>query len=194
VIQSLARGLLGEKRAFENRIEPYPAVAVKDLSIDKARLAFDYLRTDQARLLPAAALEQAFASLWSLALGGPVDAQVRLATMLARDLRALVFVRLPRFPSSRAFGGAPAVSVWEYRTLVPSDPAMAQIVPVPPRPFPDALHDADLLPRSRTPADYATWVWGAVVFVVGPLLAAWWWRRRRRLERGAALQEAGAPR
>ncbi len=171
----------------------YPAVAVKDLSIDKARLAFDYLRTDQTRLLPAAALEQAFASLWSIAQGGPVDAQDKLATMLARDLQALVFVRLPQFPSSRAFGDAPVVSVWEYGTLVPSDAAMAQIVPVPPRPFPDALRDADLLPRSRTPADYATWVWGAVAFGGGPLLAAWGWRRRR-LRRDAASPAAAATR
>ena len=36
-------------------------------SIGKARLAFDYLRTDQTRLMPAAALEEAFASL--LAIG-----------------------------------------------------------------------------------------------------------------------------
>jgi len=112
-----------------------PALAVKDLSIDKARLAFDYLRTDQTRLLPAAALEQAFASLWALAHGEPAGAQQPLATTLAQDVQALVFVRLPQFPSSRPFGGAPAASVWEYRTLVPN-PAMAQIVPVPPRPFP----------------------------------------------------------
>jgi hypothetical protein len=119
----------------------YPVVAVKDLSIAKAELAFDYLRTDQTRLLPAAALEQAFASLWALGPGGGQADPGRLAQWLADDLQALAFVRFPQFPSSRAFGNAPAISTWEYRTLVPSDPAMAQIVPVPLRPFPAELRD-----------------------------------------------------
>lgn len=160
----------------------YPVVAVKDLSIDKARLAFDYLRTDQTRLMPAAALEEAFASLWAMAQGRPAAADGALAQMLSTDLQALAFLRFPQFPSSRAFGNAPAISTWEYRTLVPSDPAMAQIVPVPPRPFPPELRDPDLLPRSWTPADYATVVW-ALLTIVGLPWAAWWawgrWRRRR---------------
>jgi hypothetical protein len=165
----------------------YPFIAVKDLSIGKARLAFDYLRTDQTRLLPAAALEQAFASLWAL---GPGDAPTdpgRLAQWLAQDLQALAFVRFPQFPSSRAFGHAPAVSTWEYRTLVPSDPAMVQIVPVPPRPFPAALRDPDLRPAPWTPADYATLVWGALSIVGLPwLLWRGWQRWRRRGTHGTA--------
>ena len=108
----------------------FPFVAVKERSVTKAKLAFDYLHTDQTRLLPAAALEEIFASLLAMVrnagtngvAGGP------LAQMLAQDLEALVFVRLPQFPSSRAFGDAPAVTTWEYRTRVPSDPAQAQIV------------------------------------------------------------------
>lgn len=165
----------------------YPVVAVKDLSIDKARLAFDYLRTDQTRLMPAAALEEAFASLWAMAQGRPAPAEGTLAQMMAADLTAMAFLRFPQFPSSRAFGHAPAISTWEYRTLVPSDPAMVQIVPVPPRPFPPELRDADLLPRPWTPADYATLVW-ALLTVIGLPWAAWWvWRRwRRRRQRTSA--------
>jgi hypothetical protein len=158
----------------------YPFIAVKDRSIDKARLAFDYLRTDQTRLLPAAALEQAFASLWALGPGGAPADPGRLGQWLAQDLQALVFVRFPQFPSSRAFGDAPAVSTWEYRTLVPSDPAMVQIVPVPPRPFPAALRDADLRPAPWTPADYATLVWGALSVVGLPWLLWRAWKRWRR--------------
>ena len=161
----------------------YPFVAVKDRSIDKARLAFDYLRTDQTRLMPAAALEEAFASLLDLG-EGRARPDGRLATELAQDLQALAFVRFPQFPSSRAFGNAPAVSTWEYRTLVPSDPAMAQIVPVPPRPFPSALRDPDLLRSPWTPSDYATLVWG-LISVVGLPWAAWWFWRRRRARRRA---------
>ncbi len=165
----------------------YPFVAIRDLSIQKGRLAFDYLRTDQTRLLPAAALEEAFASLWAMTQGPPLagDVPVALAQMLAKDAQALVFMRFPQFPSSRAFGGAPAVSTWEYRTLVPSDPAMAQIVPVPPRPFPPELRDGDLIRASWVPSDYATWVWGLAAFVGLPLLAWRLWRRRSRRRGGA---------
>ena len=165
----------------------YPLVAVKDMSIGKAKLAFDYLRTDQTRLLPAAALEEAFASLLALASGAPPQPPAgRLAPMLASDVAALAFLRFPQFPSSRAFGNAPAVSTWEYRALVPKDPALQQIVPVPPRPFPQSLRDPDLLPPRWTPADYATLVWAALTVVGLPLLAWRWWRRRA-LRRGRSM-------
>jgi hypothetical protein len=162
----------------------YPFIAVRDRSIDKARLAFDYLRTDQTRLMPAAALEQAFASL--MALGeGRAPAGGKLSSLLAQDLQALAYLRFPQFPSSRAFGSAPAVSTWEYHTLVPSDPAMVQIVPVPPRPFPSDLRDPDLLGSPWTPSDYATLVW-ALLSVVGLPWAAWWWWQRRRRRRASS--------
>jgi hypothetical protein len=161
----------------------YPLIAVKDLSTGKSKLAFDYLRTDQTRLMPAPALEQAFAGLLALGQGVPPAPQGKLAQLLAQDLEALAFVRFPQFPSSRAFGSAAAVSTWEYRTLVPNDPALAQIVPVPPRPFPAQLRDTDLLPSPWTPADYATLSWGVIVFAGVPV-GAWRWRRRRRRKRG----------
>lgn len=163
----------------------FPFIAIKDRSIGKAKLAFDYLRTDQTRLLPAAALEEAYAGLQAL-VSGAQPPEGRLAAMLAKDMSALAFLRFPQFPSSRAFGGAPAVSTWEYRSLVPNDPALMQIVPVPPRPFPAALRDADLLPPRWTPADCATLVW-AVLTVVGVPLLLWRWWRRRALRRGKAL-------
>jgi hypothetical protein len=97
--------------------------------------------------------------------------------MLAQDVDALVFMRFPQFPSSRAFGDAPAVTTWEYRTRVPSDPALAQIVPVPPRPFPDRLRDPDLLPPPRHASDAAAWTWGAVLAAIVAAAIAWWRRR-----------------
>ena len=158
----------------------FPFIAAKERSIVKAKLAFDYLVADQTRLMPAAALEEIFGSL--LALGGNADANAfaggPLAQMLAQDLDALAFLRLPQIPSSRAWGGAPAVTTWEYRTMVPSDPAAAQIVPVPPRPFPDRLRDPDLLPAKRRPSDIAATVWGIASLVGIPWLL---WRLYRRL-------------
>lgn len=162
----------------------FPFIAIKDRSIGKAKLAFDYLRTDQTRLLPAAALEEAYASLLALATGAR-QPEGELAAMLAQDVSALAFLRFPQFPSSRAFGGAPAATVWEYRSLVPNDPALMQIVPVPPRPFPAALHDPDLLPPRWTPADWATLVWALVTVVGIPLLLWRWWRPRASRGRGA---------
>jgi len=148
-------------------------------SLAKGRSLYDYLSTDQTRLMPAPALEEIFGSLLAAGrnagangfAGGP------LAQMLAHDLDALVFLRFPQFPSSRAWGNAPAVTTWEYRTRVPSDPALAQVVPVPPRPFPERLRDPDLLPPPRHASDAAAWLW-LVVPVVVALAAIAWWRRR----------------
>lgn len=163
----------------------FPFLVIKERSVAKAKLAFDYLYEDQTRLMPAAALEEILASLLAMQshAGTDVRAGGALGEMLARDVDALVYLRFPQFPSSRAWGNAPAVTTWEYRTMVPPDPAMAQIVPVPPRPFPDALRDPDLLPAPEPPSENAAIVWGAIA-VVGIPWAAWrlwrrWWVRRQ---------------
>jgi len=159
----------------------FPFLALKERSIGKAKLAFDYLYTDQTRLLPAAALEEAFGSLWALAHAAAGGDRDGIEAMLAQDLDALAFVRVPQFPSSRVFGDAPAVTTREYHARVPDDPALAQVVPVPPRPFPAALRDPDLLPPARHPSDYAVAVWSVVTIVGIPWLLWRVWRRRGRL-------------
>jgi hypothetical protein len=163
----------------------FPFVAIKELSVGKAKLAFDYLRTDQTRLMPAAALEEAFGSLLALGQGHVAENDGPLARMLAQDLDALAFVRFPQFPSSRAFGDAPAVTTWEYRSLIPNDPALAQIVPVPPRPFPEVLRDPDLIAPRWRPSDYAVLVWGLLTVIGIPIVLwrlwrLWRWRHMRR--------------
>lgn len=157
----------------------FPFIALKERSTGKAKLAFDYLCTDQTRLLPAAALEEAFGSLLALSRGDARKSPGALAQMLADDLVALAFVRIPQFPSSRAYGDAPAVTTREYKSRVPNDPALAQIVPVPPRPFPAELRDVDLLPRTWRPSDYATLVWGVASIVGIPILLWRAWQRWR---------------
>ena len=160
----------------------FPFLALKEFSVGKAKLAFDYLRTDQTRLMPAAALEEAFGSLLALISGSIAEGNGQLAQLLAEDIGALAFVRFPQFPSSRAFGDAPAVTTWEYKALIPNDPALVQIVPVPPRPFPEALRDADLIPPPWRPSDYAVLVWGLLTVVGIPfvLWRLWRWRHMRR--------------
>ncbi len=163
----------------------FPLFAAKERSIAKAKIAFDYLYEDQTRLLPAVALEEILGSLVALTHGGGKDRTTggALERMLAHDVDALVYLRFPQFPSSRAWGDAPAVSTWEYRMRIPPDPALAQIVPVPPRPFPSVLRDPDLLPPQRPPSDIAGIVWAALSIVGIPwvLLNVWRrWRERRR--------------
>ncbi len=159
----------------------FPLIALKDRSIAKARLAFDYLNAEQSRMLPAAAFEQIFASLWTMAS----EPQPRtsksgaLGRMLARDMIGIAWARFPQFPSSRALGAAPAVTTWEYHAMVPSDPAKAQIVPVPPRPFPDELRDPDLLPPLRPASDIVAMVWGVLLIVGIPWVVRELWGRWR---------------
>jgi len=159
----------------------FPFIAFKERSIAKAKLAFDYLEADQTRLMPAAALEELFGSVLALVESGGRD-DGELAQMMARDVDALTWLRIPQIPSSRAFGSAPAVTTWEYRSRVPTDPAMVQIVPVPPRMFPDELRERDLVPEPRHPSDFAATVWGIVSVIGIPLMLVAFlrrWRRRR---------------
>ena len=158
----------------------FPLLVLKERSLSKAKLAFDYLCTDQTRLLPAAALEEAFGSLLALAHDPASADRSGLAALLARDLDALAFVRIPQLPSSRVFGDAPAITTREYRMRVPDDPALAQIIPVPARPFPDALRDPDLLPPAWYPSDYAVLVWGVLSVVGIPFLLWRAWQQRSR--------------
>lgn len=161
----------------------FPVIAVKEWSIGKAKLAFDYMNTDQTRLLPAVALEQIFASLLAMTRGDEGLRNGLLERELGDDIEALAFVRFPQFPSSRAFGDAPAISAAEYRLRIPNDPALAQIVPVPPRPFPSELRDADLKRQTPHPSDYATVLW-ALLIVIGIPFGVWRWLARRARKRG----------
>jgi hypothetical protein len=166
----------------------FPLVAAKERSFAKARTAFDYLTEDQTRLMPAAAFEEAGATLLALAARGPGAEAGELARWLAADVEAIVFLRFPQFPSSRAFGDAPAVTPWEYNARIPAEPGMAQIIPLPPRAFPPSLRDPDLLPPPRPGSDYAALAWGALSIVGIPWMAWRWWRhwRARRQARANA--------
>ncbi len=150
----------------------FPWFVLAKRSIERACTAFDYLCEDQTRLLPAAAFEEIGASLVSLAAARSAGGKPRgeLARMLSDDVEAILFVRFPQFPSSRAFGDAPVVSPWEFQSRMPAEP---QIVPVPARPFPDRLRDPDLLPMARPASHFAAMIWG-VLSVVGIAAAIRW--------------------
>ena len=156
----------------------FPWFVVKDRSIEKARTAFDYLWEDQTRLLPAVAFEEIGASLVGLAKSefAADRAEGGLAQMIAEDVDAIFLMRFPQLPSSRAFGDAPIISAAEFRKRLPKVP---QVVPVPDRPFPEALRDADLLPPPRTASAYAAAIWGTLLVVGIPIFLYRRWRRWR---------------
>jgi hypothetical protein len=156
----------------------FPWFVVKERSVTKACTAFDYLWEDQTRLLPAAAFEEIGASLFGLATAAPAQRPpaAGLARMIAEDIDAIFFIRFPQFPSSRAFGDAPVVTPWEFQSRLPEVP---QIVPVPDRPFPSALRDADLLPPPRPPSAYAAAIWGTLLVVGIPIYFYRLWKRWR---------------
>ncbi len=158
----------------------FPYFLATDRSLAKAKIASDYLIEDRPRLMPAVAFEDTAAGLLALA-GEPGSARADpadgpLARMLAADIEAIAFLRLPQFPSSRAFGDAPVVTTREYRRRVPADPALRQIIPVPDRPFPDALRDPDLLPPPAAPSDRIALAWGLVAAAAIVALAWLCWR------------------
>jgi|SoiMethySBSTD1v2_1073268.scaffolds.fasta_scaffold129143_2 hypothetical protein len=155
----------------------FPLMIAKERSLKRAKIAFDYMCTDQTRLLPAAAVEDAYASVHALVSGARCGGI--LEGMLATDVDAVAFVRVPQFPSSRSFGDAPVTSLQEYRARMPEDPSQLQVVPVPPRPFPEALRDDDLLKPRLHGSDIATRVWGAIAIAGIAALAYRVFRKRR---------------
>lgn len=154
-----------------------PWFAIQERSIGKALHTFDYLSEDRARLFPGVAFETIGADLLAMARGCLRRPTNTPETMLAQDLEALVFLRVPQLPSSRAWGDAPAVTAWEYIARVP-DPEEAQIIPLPPRPFPPRLRDADLLPKPPSRGERALEFWAALTIIGLPWVAWRWWRRR----------------
>ena len=158
----------------------FPYVAAKERSVAKARVAFDYLIEDQTRLMPAAAFEECGAAALRLASSGKREGTLgSLAQMLADDIDAIAFVRFPQFPSSRVFGDAPVITPWEFQARMPTDPAKAQIIPVPPRPLPHSLRAADLAPVGRPASDYAAAVWGLLLVIGIPMFVFRHWKQWR---------------
>ena len=166
-----------------------PYFALRERSVPKAVQLFDYLTEDRTRLFPAAGFEEIGADLLRLARGHPARPPTAFEAMLSQDLEALVFLRIPQLPSSRAWGDYPVVTTWEYRARYPRDPAKVQIVPVPARPFPEYLRDPDLRPAPRSRGEIALAVWAALSVVGIPWLLWRWWRRNNA-EAALALERS----
>jgi hypothetical protein len=153
-----------------------PWRTLRELSLSKGKAIFDYLTEDRTRLYPAAAFEEMAADLLKLVsrqAGRPLTV---FEHRLAEDVAEILLVRVPQFPSSRAWGDYPVETSVEYRARLPQDPAEQQIIPVPRRVFPDALCDPQAPPPPPLRSDYAAAAWAVaivvlIVLILGRLLA-----------------------
>ena len=156
-----------------------PWVALRDRSIASARRAFDYLSEDGTRMFPAAAFEETAADLLRLAARPSSRELTPFETMLGEDIEALVWLRVPQLPSSRAWGDFAVVTKREYAARLPADRSQAKIIPVPPRPFPPELRDPDLLPPPPSRSALAVVLW-TVVSLAGIPWLLWRWRQSQK--------------
>ena len=147
-----------------------PLVAVQEASLSKGKAVFDYMTEDQTRLYPAAAFEEMGADLLKLVSGKTDRPLSEYERLLGEDVEEIMLVRVPQFPSSRAFGDYPIVSSDEYRARVPKDPALQKIIPVPPRVFPDELRDPLSPAEPWLRSDYAVLAWISFLIVSAVLI------------------------
>ncbi len=124
-------------------IAAYGYLSVKDRSLASGRKIYDYLTEEQIRLYPAVAFDAAGSDLLSLVGAGPaLKRQLsEYEQQLQNDVEAIVLVRIPQVPSSRAMGSNPVFSFDEFMARTPADRADWKIVPAGPRPFPDRLRE-----------------------------------------------------
>ena len=154
-----------------------PFMTVKDQSLASGEQAFDYLMAEQTNLYPFVGFNAIGQDILQRISTGNVSAQ-GLEKMLAEDIEALIYVRIPQFPSSRAWGQAPIASLDEYMNRVPENRADWKIIPVPPREFPVALKDPAAAQEPPLPSQIAVYSY-AGVFGIG-LLGLVRYRSRRR--------------
>ena len=123
-------------------IGAYGYLAAKDMSLASGRKIYDYLTEEQTRLYPAVAFDAAGTDLMQLVGAGaakPARELTAFEKQLRDDVEALVLVRIPQIPSSRAMGSNPIFSFDEFMARTPPDQKDWKIVPVGPRPFPAEL-------------------------------------------------------
>ncbi|MES3021987.1 MAG: hypothetical protein V4857_10435 [Pseudomonadota bacterium] len=164
-------------------IGAYGYLSAKEMSLASGRKIYDYLTEEQTRLYPAVAFEAAGSDLMQLVGAAPGLARELTAyeKQLQGDVEAIVLVRIPQIPSSRAMGSNPIFSFDEFMARTPPDQKDWKIVPVGPRPFPAELHDNPMAPSTPGPVPMPVAGIGLAGLVgIGALI------RRRQKRKGAA--------
>lgn len=154
-----------------------PFMAIKERSLASGEQAFDYLMAEQTNLYPFVGFDAIGRDLLERISTGKAAAN-GLEALLAEDIEALLYVRIPQFPSSRAMGREPVASLDEYMSRVPENRADWKIIPVPPRIFPAELKDPTIAAEPLRPSQVATFAYAGVLGFGA--LGAWHYVRRRR--------------
>jgi hypothetical protein len=154
-----------------------PYMTVKERSLDHGRKAYDYLSAEKTNLYPFVAFTAAGEDILQRIVANPANA-TPYEKMLAEDIEALLYVRIPQFPSSRAMGQAPVASLDEFMARTPANKADWKIVPTDPRPFPAEMKDPAAPPEETLPSQYALAGYGGFFAFLG--LGGLHIKRRRR--------------
>jgi hypothetical protein len=154
-------------------------LSATDRSFASGKKMFDYLSEEQTRLFPRAAFEAAAEDALEILSGQSRRRLTDYESALRDDAVAVLFVRIPQIPSSRAFGTYPIASFDEYRNRVPADRSQWKIVPVDARPFPDDLRDP--LPNESRPG-----IWGYLAASTAVVSLVWVVSRKMYRRRFAA--------
>ncbi len=144
-------------------IAGYAYLSATDMSLASGRKIYDYLTEEQVRLYPAVAFEAAGNDLMQL-VGATAGVKRELSNFekqLQGDVEAIMLVRIPQVPSSRAMGSNPVFSFDEFMKRTPPNRADWKIVPVGPRPFPAELRDSTV--KVSTPSPVPLPIAGIVV-------------------------------
>ncbi|HEX8986620.1 MAG TPA: hypothetical protein VF816_01565 [Rhodocyclaceae bacterium] len=157
-------------------IAALPYMAIKDGNLESGRKAYDYLAAEKTDLYPFVAFSAAGEDLRDRIAKGGAGSGFEKA--MAEDIEALVYVRIPQFPSSRAMGQAPVASLDEYMARTPADRAQWKIIPVPPRPFPPELKDPAAPREEARASSFALAGYAGFLGVMG--VGGWRLNGRRR--------------
>lgn len=156
-----------------------PYMTVKERSLDHGRKAYDYLSAEKTNLYPFVAFTAAGEDILQRLVANPANA-TPYEKMLAEDIEALIYVRIPQFPSSRAMGQAPVASLDEFMARTPANKADWKIVPNDERPFPADMKDPAAPAEEAPPSQYALAGYGGFFAFLG--LGGLHIKRRRRAQ------------
>jgi hypothetical protein len=168
-------------RGVEGRLKAIAAwfyVAISEGSLQSGRKIYDYLTTETTRLYPAVAFDAMGEDLLALAQNKLTRPLTPYEKQMAEDIEAIVYVRIPQIPSSRAFGLAPVYSFDQYMQQTPADHSQWKVVPTEPRPFPDELRSGLALEHNDNfPIPLPVAITG--IFMIGIVVMLTRWIKRR---------------
>ena len=102
-----------------------PITALVELNLLRGVQAFRFLTEEQTRLMPRQAFEVLGQDLLYLASASMTSNRGKLTPferMLADDVEAVLFVRIPQVPSSRPLGSYPLLSLIDYGARIYTQP------------------------------------------------------------------------